>query len=382
MTKIALRRHPRLKLAGIIAILGGMTSHASAHVLDPAHHQDHDHTFQTSEHLAQRELGQDTNEGHADVTIRRFTEDLLQTMFPDGPAASTLLNQSQVLSQNNSLSNQVRIEEREGYRYIYSNGIPNHATGSFPNPGNPNTISAQNHTYRISLNPQLTDSKTEVRPVFGVAINGVPFEPGTAEFWNNDRSSGWNYDALSGNINLGLDQNNAHVQPTGSYHYHGSPTGLLQGQAMTLIGYAADGFPVYSQYGYADPNDATSELVALQSSYQVKAGQRPSGPGGTYDGTFVQDFEYVAGLGDLDECNGRFGVTPESPEGIYHYIITETFPFIPRCVKGTPDDSFLRRAPMGGPGGSGGQGRPGGRPEGPPPGGNNHRPPHPPPRPW
>ena len=51
-------------------------------------------------------------------------------------------------------------------------------------------------------------------------------------------------------------------------------------------------------------------------------------------GTFTQDYEYVAGSGDLDECNGRFGVTPEFPTGIYHYYITDTYPFIQRCVKG------------------------------------------------
>ncbi len=31
---------------------------------------------------------------------------------------------------------------------------------------------------------------------------------------------------------------------------------------------------------------------------------------GDYDGTFTIDTEYVAGLGDLDECGGRFGVIP------------------------------------------------------------------------
>ena len=52
-------------------------------------------------------------------------------------------------------------------------------------------------------------------------------------------------------------------------------------------------------------------------------------------GTFTQDYEYVAGSGsDLDECNGRNGVTPEFPEGIYHYYATNSFPFLQRCVKG------------------------------------------------
>ncbi len=42
----------------------------------------------------------------------------------------------------------------------------------------------------------------------------------------------------------------------------------------------------------------------------------------------------MAGSGDLDECNGRTGVTPEFPNGIYHYYATDTYPFLQRCVKG------------------------------------------------
>ena len=51
-------------------------------------------------------------------------------------------------------------------------------------------------------------------------------------------------------------------------------------------------------------------------------------------GTFTQDWEYVEGFGDLDECNGRVGVTPEFPNGIYHYYATDTYPFMTRCNKG------------------------------------------------
>ena len=144
---------------------------------------------------------------------------------------------------------------------------------------------------------------------------------------------------------------------------------------MTLIGYAADGFPIYGPYCYRDADDPNSGLMELQSSYRLKAGQSPDGPGGTYDGTFVADFEYVAGLGDLDQCNGRFGVTPDYPDGTYYYSVTEVSPFVPRCVMGTPDDSFQRSRGAGGPGssGNGGSGRrrsggaPSGRPQGGPP---------------
>lgn len=54
-------------------------------------------------------------------------------------------------------------------------------------------------------------------------------------------------------------------------------------------------------------------------------------------GAFTQGFEYVEGLGDLDECNGRFGVTPEFPNGIYYYSVTNSFPYFTRCLKGESD---------------------------------------------
>jgi|TARA_B110000091_G_scaffold18506_1_gene17445 hypothetical protein len=61
-------------------------------------------------------------------------------------------------------------------------------------------------------------------------------------------------------------------------------------------------------------------------------------------GTFSQDWEYVEGLGDLDECNGRWGVTPEFPQGIYHYYATDSYPYFQRCVKG-----YVQAAAVGGP---------------------------------
>jgi hypothetical protein len=243
-------------------------------------------------------------------------------------------------------NNFVEITVRDGFRYITSNGIPNHATGRFPNRGNPNAIEEQRYTFRVPANPQAANRITDARrQPFGVALNGVPFDPGTAEFWNNDPN--WCYEALSGVINLGMDKNNAHVQPGGAYHYHGLPLGLIEQlraeKKIALVGYAADGFPIYTAYGYADANNAQSAIKELRSSYRLKPGARPHGPGGKFDGTFVQDWEFVNGAGDLDECNGRFGVTPEYPNGIYHYYITNDYPFIPRYYRGTPDASFRRR---------------------------------------
>jgi len=248
----------------------------------------------------------------------------------------------------NGAVNEVTWSDDQVYRYVVSNGIPDHEVGEFPNSGNPNTISEQNHSYKMAYYPVETGMYDN--RLFAMAINGVLMEPGTGEFYNNDRTSGWNYEALTGFLNLGADFNNAHVQPTGNYHYHGMPEGLIEvisgtEPAQTLVGYAADGFPVYARYGLTDPADAGSELIVMTGSYDLKKGLRPSGPGGAYDGTFTEDFEYVADSGLLDECNGRVGVTPEYPDGTYHYYVTDDFPFAPRCLKGLADTTFDRAGP-------------------------------------
>ena len=123
------------------------------------------------------------------------------------------------------------------------------------------------------------------------------------------------------------------------------------GRKMIQVGWAADGFPIYAIWGYADAKDASSKLAELKSSYRLKSGNRPAdsnSPGGKYDGTYMQDFEYVKGSGDLDEANGRFGVTPEFEKGTYYYVLTEKFPMVPRMFKGTPDRSFVHGPPGGG----------------------------------
>lgn len=269
--------------------------------------------------------------------------------------------------------NEVTIEVRGDYRYVTANGIPDHTPGKFPNRGNPNTISEQVYRWRVPLHPEPTDGEPRFAGgmPFGVALNGVPFDPGTAELWHNNPD--WRYEALTGPLNLGIDHSHAHVQPNGAYHYHGLPTGFIEKHGgihqMLLIGYAADGFPIYGPYAYKEPGDPESELVKLRPSWRVKEGRRPEGaPAGNYDGSFVADWAYVEGLGDLDQCNGRTGVTPEYPEGTYYYVLTEDYPFVPRYFRGEPDASFERRGP--GPGGPG----PGG-PGGPPPDGRRPPPP-------
>ena len=238
-------------------------------------------------------------------------------------------------------------------RTLTANGIPDHETGTFPNPDCPNTIRAGSVSASMTLAPALTGQAGSRAMIVGYAFNGVKFDPstaGTCSVANGQTScsligntGNWNIEALGqSSFHFGVDDSNAHVQPTGDYHYHGMPTrfidGLGKGRSMTLVGFAIDGFPIYAKYGYSDPTDASSGIKEVSSSWRVKSSpdaNRP--PVDTYPlGAFAQDYEYVAGLGDLDECNGRTGVTPEFPCGIYHYYITDTYPYIQRCLKGTP----------------------------------------------
>ncbi|MCC9599406.1 YHYH protein [Stieleria sp. JC731] len=275
-----------------------------------------------------------------------------------------------------TFQSKVTITESNGVRIIKSNGLPSHATGQFPGPRNPNQIREQQYEFRVPLTPQPASRPKELKlGKFGVALNGVPIDPGAAEFWNRDFQSPWQYAVINGKIDLGLDMNSAHVQPGGEYHYHGRPADLIdqlhqqarkENKSMTLVGYAADGYPIYD----CEIIGSDGKAKTLTASYRLKTGRRPSGssgPGGRYDGTFIADWEYAHGKGDLDDFNGMWSKTPEYPEGTYIYVLTKEFPYVPRKFRGTPDDSFTLRGP-GGPPGRPGSGRPGfGRPFAPPP---------------
>ncbi|MEL6535831.1 MAG: YHYH protein [Bacteroidota bacterium] len=251
-----------------------------------------------------------------------------------------------------------------GVRTITTNRAPNH-DHSENNP-TANGINTETVTYMVDATPALANGVTNVvtqenrpRYRFGTALNGVPFDPAPAEpFIFEVASTGeYNWDwVFEPNYNLGtvgLDCATAHVQPDGTYHYHGDPieyaetvvAGITDGSTTPTnpvhIGWAADGFPIVYLYG----PDAGGSLGKLSSSYRIKSGNRPgdgdSEPCGEYNGKYTNDFEYVQGLGDLDQCNGiNQSITVNNETFSYFYVITDTFPFVPRCISGTPDDSF------------------------------------------
>ena len=238
-------------------------------------------------------------------------------------------------------------------RLLSANGIPNHEVGTFPNANNPNTISVQNISETFTISPSVISNSGTSARIVAYALNGIKFDPGTAGRCNDagscslaGGSGSWSIEALGHDtFDFGDDMNHAHVQPTGAYHYHGIPerylTKLAKGEAMTLVGWAADGFPVYARYGYSVADDSGSPIKIMESTWRLKSSADASRPSTKINdgspiplGAFTQDYEYVEGLGDLDRCNGRSGVTPEFPRGIYYYVVIDSFPYASRCLRG------------------------------------------------
>ena len=204
---------------------------------------------------------------------------------------------------------------------ITSNGIPDY-TYIETSPGQP---AAQNLAFTIPFVPEMADSLTAV-PLLGtaaVAINGVPIYGPT---------EGTGGDVLS--LVGALSEFGSHNGPTG-FHIHllgssestdclYSPEELAAGPQ--LVGYAFDGYPIYSGNGIYDSSwELTDESLFATDTWAAHT--------------------YVAGSGDLDECNGL-----TDADGNYAYYTTDTFPYIIGCYSGVVD---LAAAGAGGGGGGG-----------------------------
>ena len=92
-------------------------------------------------------------------------------------------------------------------------------------------------------------------------------------------------------------------------------------QHSPIIGWAYDGNPIYGPYGYEDKENSSSSPKLLKSGYEFDSiNDRPNR---FENGFFLEDYVYT-NSGDLDEYNGRFGKTPEFPNGVYAYFATLT----------------------------------------------------------
>jgi hypothetical protein len=155
--------------------------------------------------------------------------------------------------------------------------------------------------FRMPLAPMAGSRAQDIgQSRFGIALNGVLFDP-AGRWWPGRYRTGWQFEAMSERIRhyIGLDASNGHVQPSGAYHYHGVPeryVKLLAKNAVAarsagvdtllLVGWAADGFPIYRPFVSDTAAGPLALSRELRSSYRLKSGLRPRGvPLGSYDGT-------------------------------------------------------------------------------------------------
>ena len=250
------------------------------------------------------------------------------------------------VSNNRVYMGTFMVEVRGGACEFTSNAVPNHDFND--GRGFATDIREQNQTFTVTANPQKSANPTALNLMFDNAIllNGVKVDllaAGCYGVGNGltgcfDMGTPWRADPMSANSDFATDSHNAHTQPDGLYHYHGNPKALFDDSAGSaaspVIGFAADGFPIFGSYF-----DDNGTIRKAESSYQLRSGVRPAGdgsPGDTYDGTFVDDYEYIEGSGDLDACNGM------TVDGVYGYYVTDGYPHILGCFSGTPDDSFRK----------------------------------------
>jgi hypothetical protein len=177
--------------------------------------------------------------------------------------------------------------------------------------------------FRFPLAPESESAVHAHVPVeyVGAFLNGIPIY-NQFEAASYHRQNLWHYDLIG------------RKDPT-----HPAAPGLIEGlipdhgRHSPIIGFALDGYPIYGPWGYT----AAGPLRRMRSSYRLRAittrdrwpdgtllapGQYGPPVGAEYPlGTFVEDYEYHAGAGDLDQYNGRFAKTPEYPQGTYAYFL-------------------------------------------------------------
>lgn len=260
-----------------------------------------------------------------------------QNLTPE--ITSWIINPGGETGFNNLPSNVQSVRYSADNVYVAATCIPGYDIG--PWAGNPNTPANQNFVFKITRHPQANAGTPIATPLghIGIMSNGVSlFNAKDGMSWQNQNI--WLRNAIIAE-GPSFDDCLGHPAPNGEYHNHLNPTCLYDETDFQhhspIIGFAFDGFPIYGAIGRANP-DGTGDFRRIKSSYRKRnITARQTLPDGTQlaanqygpavstqypVGLYLQDFEYVAGLGDLDEHNGRFCITPEYPDGTYAYFVT------------------------------------------------------------
>lgn len=215
-----------------------------------------------------------------DATITPATTD---TMVPD--VYKKLYGATSITSDGTYITiKSTGVPDHKSVYYATSNSLYENFNGKtfggYTFAKNPNAIATQSLTFKIPLKPAVAanHTATPLGPI-GVALNGVaifnqyagPNQPLTNEVTSFDQYWG-------------------HPQQTGQYHYHVEPLYLttVKASKSALLGFLLDGFPVYGP----QENNATVTNAML------------------------------------DAYHGHTSATPDYPNGIYHYHITDADPYI------------------------------------------------------
>lgn len=258
-------------------------------------------------------------------------------LTPD--VTSWIINTTNAVGYANIPSNVQTVQYSATQVYVSSTCIPGYSIG--PWNANPNIPVNQNFVYKITRSPQqnLNNPIATGLGHIGVWSNGVSvfnFKDGMS--YNN--AGVWNRNALYYE-GASFDACLGHPAPNGEYHNHVNPTCLYNDadslNHSPIIGYAFDGFPIYGAYAYTNVN-GTGSIKRMKSSYWLSTNTtRTNGPAVNAQypaGCYCEDYTYIPVLGDLDEHNGRFCITPDYPNGTYCYFVTidaqlyPTFPFV------------------------------------------------------
>ena len=283
-----------------------------------------------------------------------ITDAILTGNAPDcADYAQSSISEADDLQQNRTFTGAVIVTVEDDSCAITSNGIPNHSFGGGSERPFATPIAAIGKRFSVPRAPQAAGAPSALSHgrYDAVLLNGVVVHILSAGCYNPDSpradrngnvlsgcraNDPWLIDPMSPLAPFAEDDHHGHTQPDGRYHYHGNPMALFDDDpgpdGSPLIGFAADGFPVYGSY-FKDIDGTVRKAV---SGYELRSGDRPGGdgnPGGPYDGLYRSDYEFT-GNGDLDECNGM------TVNGAYGYYVTDTYPWVLACLSGVPDRSF------------------------------------------
>lgn len=253
------------------------------------------------------------------------------------------------------LTNAQAVQYTDSNVYISTTDVASWIPLGYNWPNNPWVPHDQSFVFVLTRFPRANPGTLTATPFghIGIWKNGVSiYNPEDTKSYND--SNVWMQNAyyFEHLLDQTMDPCLGHPNDHYEYHTHTTPACLYTESDSSIhspiLGYAFDGYPIYGAYGYTNPNTAGA-VKRMVSSYQLRTmATRDTLPDGTAltqpyygppldsipQGAYMQDWEYVAGLGDLDANNGRVCVTPEYPGGTYAYFATlgpdllPTFPYV------------------------------------------------------